>query len=63
VTARINKAFEGYRSGRLLFDISLESENGSLNLSGSYNPEMLEQQHRLLGKYIQPPACQDRPTM
>jgi hypothetical protein len=37
---------------RPLFDISLEGENGSLELSWSYNPKLLKQEHRLLGKYI-----------
>ncbi|MGB9792942.1 MAG: transposase [Thermacetogeniaceae bacterium] len=35
-----------------LFDISLEGESGSLELSWSYDPEMVKQQRRLLGKYI-----------
>lgn len=37
---------------RPLFNISLEGENGSLELSWSYNPELLKQEHCLLGKYI-----------
>lgn len=52
VTAQINKAFEGHSNLRPLFNISLEGENGSLELSWSYNPELLKQEHRLLGKYI-----------
>jgi len=35
-----------------LFEISLEGENGNLDLSWIYSQKILNQQHRLLGKYI-----------
>jgi len=52
VIGQINKAFEGNSNLRPLFNIVLEGENDALSLSWAYEPQMLEQQHRLLDKYI-----------
>lgn len=51
VAERVKKVLDGHCAGKL-FRVILDGEEGALTLQWDYDPGLMEQQERLLGKYI-----------